>query len=45
MPNQAAASVFLVSFFFRFFAVLFGLAVFKFFSLVAVVRREEETSL
>lgn len=31
MPNQAAASFFLVSFFFRFFAVLFGLAVFKFF--------------
>lgn len=43
MPNQAAASFFFG--FFRFFAVLFGLAVFKFFSLVAVVRRQEETSL
>lgn len=43
MPNQAAASIFFG--FFRFFAVLFGLAVFKFFSLVAVVRRQEETSL
>lgn len=30
MPNQAAASFFFG--FFRFFAVLFGLAVFKFFS-------------
>lgn len=47
MPNQAAASFFLVSFFFRFFAVLFGLAVFKFFfsCCCGETLRQEETSL
>lgn len=45
MLNAKSSSCLIFFGFFRFFAVLFGLAVFKFFPLVAVVRRQEETSL